>query len=352
MGRRSHGFALITVLVAVTAVFAAAMSLAALSRAAVIESGALSRSLEREFGARTAAAQVVAGLVGESVTTEGSGGESGSGGSGGESVDTEGLPEMPEFLREFLGSAMDEPESEDDTTTAGAGGSRRSSERSVRYLSARGLPAGVVPVKVGETVYRVGLVDALGFINLNRAGFDELASLFEQAGAEPYAASGLAAELIDYRDEDGFVSPRGAEAADYTRRGLVIRDGDLGAPEELLYLPSMTLELFRAVRPLVTVSGDGKLHAMSTPEEVIAVLPGVGASAAKAIVSLREGGVLDAETLEGSLPLFETDLVSRFRFEPSPVIRVRVVAEGGGPRYVGLVVVTTDGLQWVSFEQE
>ncbi len=132
----------------------------------------------------------------------------------------------------------------------------------------------------------------------------------------------------------------------------MIRDDELAAAEELLFLPNMTGELYRKVRPLVTISGDGKLHAMSSPVEVMAVLPGVGIDVAKSIAALREAGSLDAETLEGALPLFKTDLVSRFRFEPSPAIRVHVEAEGGGPRYVGLVVVTTEGLQWASFEQE
>ncbi len=163
---------------------------------------------------------MVAGLVGEAVTTDGAGGDVSSSGAPSDSVDTDDLPEMPEFLREFLEGALEEPEIAEESTAAPAGASsRQSGERSVRSLKTRGLPVGAVAVRVGEMVYRVTLVDALGFINLNRAGFDELASLFEMAGAEPYAASGLAAELVDYRDEDGLSARRAVRSRRTTHAG-------------------------------------------------------------------------------------------------------------------------------------
>ncbi len=354
MGRDRRAFALMTALITASAVFAAALSLAALSRSAVIESGALTRSIEAELRARTAAARVVAGVVGEAVSQSGEPGAEDPSEPDGPEIDTDELPEMPEFMREFLEEYLDDPaEEEDEEGNVVPKSQRRSSaERGVRRLRARGLPARSVAVVVDGVPLRVTMTDALGVVNVNRATLEELAALFEGVGAEPYDAESIAAQLIDYRDADDFVTPRGAENADYLRRGLVIRNASLEAVEELLYLASMTPDIFSRVRPLVTVHGDGKLHAPSAPEAALAVVPGVGASGARAIVALREAGTLDAESLRDALSLFAGEAASRFRFEPSPVIRVRIEPEGDGPVFTATAAVTDQGVRWGPFEQE
>jgi len=354
MGRDRRAFALMTALVTASAVFAAALSLAALSRSAVIESGALTRSIEAELRARTAAARVLAGVVGVAVTQSGEPPADNADVPDGPEIDTDELPEMPEFMREFLEEYLDEPSTEEDEDgNAVPQNQRRSSaEQSVRRLRARGLPSHGVRVEVDGVSLRVTLTDALGVVNLNLATLEELAALFEGAGAEPYAAETIAAQLIDYRDADDFVTPRGAENADYARRGLVIRNAPLAAIEELLYLSAMTPDLFSRVRPLVTVHGDGRLHAPSAPLAALAVIPGVGESGAGAIVALREAGSLDAKSLRDALSLFAGDAASRFRFEPSPLIRVRVEPEGAGPVFTAIAAVTDDGVRWGHFEQE
>jgi len=357
MGRDRRAFALLTALVTVSAVFAAALALAALSRSAVIESGALSRSLDAELRARTAASRVIAGVVGESVTPSGDAAPDGSGGSDGPEIDTDELPEMPEFLRDFLDEYLEEPaqeedEEEGDAAGGSSGGRTQSTDRSARFLSARGLPAAPVRVSVDGVPLRVELSDALGLINLNSADAETLAVLFENAGASAYDAESIASQIIDYRDKDDFVSPRGAEAADYLRRGLSIRNEPFAAVEELLYLPSITPELYRRVKDLVCLQGDGKIHVLSAPREVLAVVPGVGEAGARSLVELREAGALDAETLKESLSLFETGADSRFRFSTSPLLRVRIVPEGPGPVFTALAAVTDEGIRWGPFEQE
>lgn len=354
MGGRRRAFALMTSLVTASAVFAAALALAVATRASLIESGALSRSLESELRARTAAARALSGVVGEGVTPAGGADPEDPGGaSDGPEVDTDELPEMPDFLREFLEAYLEEPEGDaDEDAPSASSSSASSSERASRQLRARGLPSVPVTLTIDNHELIVTLSDAMGGLNINSAESDELSALFELAGAEPLLASSLAAQLIDYRDPDNFVSPRGAEAAAYLRRNLIIPNKPMQAVEELLYLPDMTPDLFRRVRPLVTLHGDGALHAPTAPIEAIAAVSGVGVSGAETIISLRESGMLDADSLRDALSLFSEDAAQRFRFTASPLIRVRVAPTGQGPVFTSVAAITDEGLRWAPFIQE
>jgi len=348
VGGRSRAFALIVALVTTTAVFAAAMSLSLASRSATVEAGALSRALEQEFGARTAATRAVIGLLGVRTETEG-GGPSGASGDA-PAVDTDELPEMPEFLREFLEGQLDQEN--DESSGSGSSSSSNQAGRSRQTLRARGLPREALRVEAGGEWFRVELTDALGGLELNSASEEELRGVLESVGVRGPAARSIAAELIDYRDPDDFVTPGGAEGEAYGRRGLSIKNGPLATARELLFLPSMTPETFRTLRPLVCVGGSGKIHAPTAPPELLAALPGMTDTAVSEIVALREAGALDRASLKEALPLFARSLESRLRVEPSPVIRARVSAESGGPVFEGLAAVTDEGVRWLQFVVE
>jgi len=335
-----------------TAAFAAAMSLSLRSRAAVVESGALERALAGEFDARTAATRVVQGIVGEQVSASGEVSPDAPGGDASSpEVDTDELPEMPEFMREFLEGMLEQDDDEGGEAEAAEPVRATSTQRATRFLAARGLPAAAVRVELPGGVHEVRVRDASSVIDLNRAAIEELEGLVLAVGGERGLARRVAAEIVDYRDGDDFVTPLGAERAAYELRGLTIRNGPLRSVEELGYLPSMTPELLRALRPVVTVMGDGRLHAASVPEAVLLALPGMTTDSARRIVSLRESGRLDAETLETALSGFSRDLAERFRFEPSPALRVDVRrVDGMGAAFTGLAVVTpSEGVQWASF---
>jgi hypothetical protein len=350
MDRHRRAFALMIAMIAVAAVFAAAMSLSLLTRASVVESGALSRALEQELAARTAASRAVAGIVGEGVTASGEAAPDAPSAGDAPEVETDEMPEMPEFLREFLEGMIDEetPEEGDPEPAPVTPTSTRNAQR---YLAARGLPDAPVVVEVSGAAFEVRLLDAASRINLNRATLEELEALARAAGAEPLTAASVAAEIIDYRDEDDFVTPRGAEREDYSRRNLQIRNAALLSVDELGYLPSMTPTLLRNLRPLVTVLGDGKLHAPSVPETILRALPGMTSDSASRIISLRNAGRLDADSLEKALPGFAPELVERFRFRPSPLLRVIVRrADAPGPTFEGLAAISPSaGVQWASF---
>lgn len=352
MDRHRRAFALMIAIVTVAAVFAAAVSISVIVRASVVESGALSRAIEQEFAARTAAARVIAGVVGEGVGARGEVAPSGPEPDGkAPTLDTDELPEMPEFMREFL-EGMLEDEAQDGEASEPEPAPRPTSQRNAsRYLTARGLPTRPVSVQVGDATFRVRMTDAVSRVSLNAAEDEELQRLFLAAGASPGLARTLAAELIDYRDADDFLTPFGAESDAYTRRGMTIRNAPLTVTDELLFLPSMPPELLDAVRPLATTGGNGRLHAPTVPEAVLRCLPGMTPEAAAQIIALRESGRLDADSLRGALPLFAGDLFARFQFQPSPILRVEVRREDApGPLYEGLAVVSPSaGVQWVRF---
>jgi len=301
---------MIVALVTTAAVFAAAMSLSLASRSATVESGALSRAAEQEFGARTAATRAVLGLVGTRVTASGEeiAGESGEA----PSIDTSELPEMPEFLREFLEGHLEE-EGADSADGGGASSRSSRSKGARRSLRARGLPRDAVRVDIGGVARLVELTDALGGLDLNSASEEEFRAVLEAAGETVFAARSVAAELIDYRDQDDFLTPRGAEREAYERRGLTIKNGPLATARELLFLPSMTPGAFAAVEPYVCVGGAGRIHAPTAPAALLAALPGMTETAVREIVALRENGTLTEASLKEALPLFAKSLASRLR---------------------------------------
>lgn len=344
MDRRDRAFALMIAVVTVSAVFATAVSVAVVMRTATVESGAVRRLYAQELPARSAAARALAGLVGEDASpssVEETGAEQGP------LVDTEKLPEMPEFLKAFLEGQL----GDEDQPSNAAPPPPTSTRNASRYLSLRGMPAGPVRVTIDDAVYAVALADPWGVINLNSAEPEEFAGLCAELGVDRALADRLADELVDYRDPDDFVSPRGAEQEAYRRRGMQIPNAPLASPDELLFLPSMTHEVYDRVEPFVTVFGDGKIHVPSAPRAVLAALPGMSPAAVREILALRASGGLTARTLQKALPLMEGSLPGRLRLKPSPAVEVRVRrADAPGPEFVGTAVVSPDeGIQWIAF---
>ncbi len=120
--------------------------------------------------------------------------------------------------------------------------------------------------------------------------------------------------------------------------------------EELLFLPSMTRDIFDRIRDDLSLDGDGKVHAGSASREVLASLPGMTADVIDAILRLRMGGTLTEESLDSALSLVPKETRERLRARPSSVLRVRV--EVWRPRtgsetigFEGLAVLNDQGLR-------
>lgn len=96
-------------------------------------------------------------------------------------------------------------------------------------------------------------------VNLNRAGLKDIEAV---QGMTPE----VAAAIVDWRDEDSDITPGGAEDSYYQGLPLPYRckNAGFGSLEELLMVRHVTPELYAAIRPYVTIYGDGVVRARAT----------------------------------------------------------------------------------------
>ncbi len=347
---RDRGFALVLVLIAVVGVFALAMQGAVMSRAATIESRVMRERAEAERAARSAALVVLLGLAG------GNSDDADTGGVGRGGNNTRGAPagpengekpkmELPPIIRELLGDKANDLENQAREQNAQSGGTLRRVadgggvtgriDRGGRFATSAKftLPTGFVDVALWEDENaprcRVWLSDAAGQLDINSASDDEITRYLRLTLDDPLAAASIADELLDWRDEDSFLRPRGAEQPTYDRLGVECRNGKFASREELLFLPSMTRAIFERIKDDLSLDGDGKVHAGTASREVLASLPGMTPDVVDSIVRLRSEGALTDGSLEAALPLLAEDAKARLRARPSTVVRIRVEVRRG-----------------------
>ena len=355
-GRR--GFALILVLVATSLVFALGMRATANARSATVEASALRRAHEMERVARSAALVAIAAIAGQAAPVEDVrepnilGG--GDGGPGEAAVEGRQIPEMPPAMRELLGH-LGEGEGEGQEEQEALAPTQQQQPRRARprglleALRAGGLSGDGMEVEALGRRVHVRMVDAAGLLNVNHASATEMTRLLLRVGVDRARAERIGDELVDYRDSDDFVSPKGSESESYAVRNLRIANAELKALEEMLFLPSMTRDVFDAVSEHLTSVGSGLVHVATAPREVLESLDGMTAEAAQRLVAARQAGEITGETIEATLsPLSEgvagrlTSRVSGFvRCFVTPVdargpaIRVDLAIDGaGGVRFV------------------
>lgn len=104
-------------------------------------------------------------------------------------------------------------------------------------------------------ILAISVEDEGGKVDLNAASPAMLVSLFQGFGADLDRAMALADALLDFRDDDDNKRPNGGEAPEYEAAGLSIspKNAPLQAPEELEQVMGIDAELYRAIRPYVTV---------------------------------------------------------------------------------------------------
>lgn len=132
-----------------------------------------------------------------------------------------------------------------------------------------------------------GLIDEQRKLNLNTASTDSLKILIEQIGPAGADAEAMASAIVDWRDE-----PAGencAEASPACHNAL------FESVDELFAVPGMTSELFTALRPQVTVYGDGKINVNTASTEVLIAL-GLDA---QALIEQREHQPFEQPPEEG-----------------------------------------------------
>ena len=130
----------------------------------------------------------------------------------------------------------------------------------------------------GEGEVRVTISDEDGKVDLNAAPPELLAGLLAQLGLDADAAEAMADRIVDFRDPDQAPRPHGAEDSEYAAAGRPAgpQNRPFAADSELLGVLGMTPELYRRLRPYITVfSGAEAVDPRHAPRVVLAAIPGM-----------------------------------------------------------------------------
>jgi len=353
---RDRGFALMLVLIAAAGAFALATQAGLTLRASLTEARS---AIDRAESNRRARGAVVIALNG--LLTPATGFEEGASARDSASVfsgsntqpATEIDPgdelELPAIVRELLGGSLAQVEEEqqdrEDRAEDRAGrngglgaetviaGPDRRTGIGLRQLERFGLPALPIEFQVPEddAVYTVEFADAVGLLDLNVAEEAQLTTYLRLVGVETGRASAIAHQILDWRDEDDFVRPLGAERANYEGSGVEIANDRFAAVEQLLYLPSMTRDIYARIRRDIILEGTG-VHANSAPFEVLASVPGMSRSFAQRILEARASRPLSDQTLKQIAPPGSDLALANLRAKPTGLVRIRLTMRDEGVR--------------------
>ncbi len=101
----------------------------------------------------------------------------------------------------------------------------------------------------------VELSDESGKVDINLAPIDLIKNLFVAVGVDEKLSASLADAVGDWRDKDSLKRVDGAEDRDYSALGLgyEAKDDEFDSIDELSLVLGMSPEIFKRVRPYVTV---------------------------------------------------------------------------------------------------
>ena len=338
MDLRRRCFALILVLVAAAAVFPVAMQAAIELRAATIEAIALRDDTTRGAAAHGAAVTALMALASDAPLVDSTGAAVTPVGSGASAAEEEPDDELPPILKALIGDLLDDDEDGGSATTS-APPADRGGIQSTRWRLPTRLPARPVEVPIDGVTWLVEMTDSSTRLDLNRATDDQLRKYLELLGVEKQLAVRVTDELSDWRDDDDFVRPFGAERDAYMAAGVIPSNGPIRHVRELLYLRSMTPELFDLLRERVTVFGGDGINVLEASPELLESLPGMSPLFVRRVIELRNDPDLTKDDLRDALD-GASEAVDAMRIGASPYIRLRVRdADGLGPAYVGWAVV-------------
>ena len=154
---------------------------------------------------------------------------------------------------------------------------------------------------IGSAVARFTVEDENSKINLNKAELSVLADLFYQVSRlSAEEATQLAQAVLDFRDEDDFVTGEnngGSEIGSYREAGLAgaPKNHDLELIEELMLVKGVTKEIYGSVADYITIYGNGRVNINTCKKETLVIL-GLTGSLADKILSMRNGRVPKART--------------------------------------------------------
>jgi len=331
MGADRPAFALIVALVASSAVFALAMQGALTARLAMTEAAAVrDRAALREQAAGAAAIALSAWTTGGAPQRDplAAGGAEASGSNAPEPEDVEEeAPELPPIMKDLLGDIFEEARQQSEAGAADVylgDAPGRSTGGPYAVLRRVGVTDRPIEVEVGERRFGVRFVDPGGLVDLNEASPEQIARCLSASGLSESLSARIADEAADWIDEDDFVRPNGAERERHAARGVEIRNDKMTSLAELRYMPSMTRAAFERLRDVLTVSGDGRIHAPTAPRAALMSIEGVTGEMADQIIAARAQGRLDEAALEEALRFLSPEARERFRLAPTSRLRVEV----------------------------
>lgn len=186
-------------------------------------------------------------------------------------------------------------------------------------------------VDYGEGRVTVRVFDEDAKIDLNMAPPELLTGLLGELGLEPDEAEAMTDRIVDFRDEDDDRRPQGAEDFDYEAAGRA--DGALDRPlvteAELRLVLGMTEELFRRMRPFVTVhSGAEGFDPIRAQPEVLRAVPGMTPQLLEAIRA--SGPDDDPFALIDDDTLFDLEIYFIPSREIMYTVRAEAHTQGGG----------------------
>jgi general secretion pathway protein K len=146
-------------------------------------------------------------------------------------------------------------------------------------------------LRVGGSRCHVSLRDANAALNLARATEDELRRLLVALRVDAGVADRLAQAIMDWQDADDLHRARGAEREDYVRAGRAVLPADrpFDRVSDLRHVLGMTPEIYRLVRPHLTILSTGQINLNAADRPVLLTLPGITEQAAAVLLRRRMG---------------------------------------------------------------
>lgn len=194
-----------------------------------------------------------------------------------------------------------------------------------------------VPLDKGQV--RIQIHDEAGKYDINKADAAVLVSLFEKVGLEEEDAQSLADAVLDWRDNDDLIHLKGAEEDEYRDEGRNYgpRNKPFQTIEELRLVLGVNYELYKALKPLITVFSSKGVDPMTASREVLLALPNVDPTVVEdfllqrsenpkngALASVFQG--LEGIDLSGQKNKLFT-IRAEARIDEGPVIGVSAVVE-------------------------
>ncbi len=349
MGARRPAFALILVLLLVASVFAMTVHSAVVMRASLVETSAVAAQHADQRAAQSASSILLRSIAKANGPGSTRGRDSDSSSGSGSGSNPEEDLDLPPIVRQLLAAAGHDIEKEAEKELDGPGGIvdgvGTSDEPSPEERAGDGrltLPGGGLALEIDGRVVTVRVLDAQGGLNLNTVEEPELRRYFELKGLRGTVLSSAVDQILDWRDEDSVPRRYGMEREGYRRMGMVARDGDFRAIEELRALPAIDEALFASIRMDLCLGGDGRVHLGSASPEVLQAVGELTPAQVEGVLNARRAG-MDADSALEELVESMGDGAERLRVHSSPVVRILAtvrVSTGAEREFEGTAVIS------------